>query len=119
MKRKNGMNTEEVFMNLDHEKKLKSMNELRERKDRVKKGELQFKDMLESSGRLSYFTELFEGIPLNEQNIEVEGFPNPTEAYFFKKGREIAEKLVRNNIATIENYGEFCKVETGKIRNGR
>ena len=32
---------------------------------------------------------------------------------------EIAEKLVRNNIATMENYADFCKVETGIYRNGR
>ena len=114
-----GINISKTVESINQEVKLQHLDQIRQRNAKVKKEELPFKDMLESSGRLSYFTELFEGIPLNEQNIEVEGFPNPTEAYFFKKGREIAEKLVRNNIATIENYGEFCKVETGKIRNWR
>ena len=54
-----------------------------------------------------------------EEAIEVEGIVNPKESYFFNKGREIAEKLVRNNIANMENYADFCKVETKKTRNGR
>ena len=89
------------------------------KKCRSKKEELPFKDALESAGRLSYFTEVFEGISLADQKIEVEGIVNPKESYFFNNGREIAEKLVRNNIANMENYADFCKVETRKTRNGR
>ena len=100
----------------------KKIEKLYEQKSRVKKltpGELTYKDELESAGRLSYFTEVFEGIPLEEQPIEVKGFGSPINSTFFAKGREMAEKLVRNNIATMENYADFCKVETGVYRNGR
>lgn len=100
----------------------KRIEKLYEQKNRLKKptpGELICKDELESAVRLSYFTELFEGVPLAEQQIEVKDFANPINSIFFAKGREIAEKLVRNNIATMENYADFCKVETGIYRNGR
>ncbi len=100
----------------------KRIEKLYEHKNRLKKpapGELTYKDELESAGRLSYFTEVFEGVPLAEQQIEINGFANPKKAYFFNKGREIAERLVKNNVATMENYADFCKVETGIYRNGR
>lgn len=119
MKTIRGINVSKTVDSMKQEIRLQHLDQIRQRKARAKKEELPFKDALESSGRLSYFTEVFEGISLEEQNIEVEGFPNPTESYFFQKGREIADRLVKNNIATMENYGEFCKVETGKVRNGR
>ena len=111
--------TREVISNMEFDKKIQKLHEEKSRIKPLKQGELTHKDELESAGRLSYFTEVFEGISLEEQKIEVEGFPNPTESLFFQKGREIAGRLVRNNVATMENYGGFCKVETGKVRNGR
>ena len=63
---------------------------------------------LEIKGRISYFTEVFEGIPLDKQEIEVENVSNPKEAKFFKIGRNIAKRLVDANVANMDNYGEFC-----------
>ena len=119
MERLRGINVSKVADSITMENRLKKLSANRERNAGVKKEELPFKDALESAGRLSYFTEVFKGISLAEQQIEVEGIVNPKESYFFNKGREIAEKLVRNNIATMENYADFCKVETGIYRNGR
>lgn len=119
MERLRGINVSKAADSIRIEEQLKKLAATRERNSECKKKELPFKDALESVGRLSYFTELFEGISLADQQIEVEGIVNPKEAYFFNKGREIAEKLVKNNIANMENYADFCKVQTRKIRNGR
>lgn len=116
---KKGINASQVMGALEYEKKLCKMNATRERIAKVPSGEILYKDELESAGRLSYFTEVFEGISLEEQQIEINGFDKPKEAYFFNKGREIAERLAKNNIANMENYADFCKVETGVYRNGR
>ena len=119
MRTNKGVNVSKVADSIIIENRLKKLSANRERNSGVKKEELPFKDALESAGRLSYFTEVFEGISLVEQQIEVEGIVNPKESYFFNKGREIAEKLVRNNIANMENYADFCKVETKAYRNRR
>ena len=119
MRTNKGINVSKVADSIIMENRLKKLSANRERNAGIKKEELPFKDALESAGRLSYFTEVFEGISLAEQQIEVKDFANPINSIFFAKGREIAEKLVRNNIATMENYADFCKVETGIYRNGR
>ena len=119
MERLKGINVSKVADSIIIENRLKKLAATRERNAGIKKEELSLKDELESAGRLSYFTEVFEGISLEQQQIEVEGIVNPKESYFFNKGREIAEKLVKNNIANMENYADFCKVETRKTRNGR
>ena len=102
MERLRGINVSKVADSITMENRLKKLSANRERNAGVKKEELPFK-----------------GISLADQKIEVEGIVNPKESYFFNKGREIAEKLVRNNIANMENYADFCKVETRKTRNGR
>ncbi len=119
MRTKKGINVSKATDSIRIEERLKKLAANKDRNLGAKNEELTFKDALESAGRLSYFTELFEGISLEEQQIEIEGFINPKEAYFFNKGREIAEKLVRNNIANMENYADFCKVETKAYRNRR
>lgn len=119
MRTNKGINVSKVADSIIMENRLKKLSANKERNAGVKKEELPFKDALESAGRLSYFTEVFEGISLADQKIEVEGIVNPKESFFFNNGREIAEKLVRNNIANMENYADFCKVETRKTRNGR
>ena len=119
MERLRGINVSKVADSIRIEEQLKKLAATRERNARIRKEERPFKDTLESEGRLSYFTEIYGGISLEKQKIEVEGIVNPKESYFFNRGREIAEKLVRNNIANMENYADFCKVETRKTRNGR
>lgn len=119
MRTKKGINVSKAADSIRIEERLKKLAANKDRNLGAKNEELTFKDALESAGRLSYFTELFEGISLEKQKIEVEGIVNPKESYFFNRGRDIAERLVRNNIANMENYADFCKVETSKTRKGR
>ncbi len=111
--------TKEVIGEIAFEEELKELNAHKERTGKLSANELAYKDAIESAGRLSYFTEVFEGTSLEEQQIQVEGYGDPKNSLLFKRGREIAERLVRNNIANMENYADFCKVETGIYRNGR
>ena len=86
MRTNKGVNVSKVADSIIMENRLKKLSANRERNAGIKKEELPFKDALESAGRLSYFTEVFEGISLADQKIEVEGIVNPKESYFFNKG---------------------------------
>ena len=73
MRTNKGINVSKVADSIIMENRLKKLSANRERNAGIKKEELPFKDALESAGRLSYFTEVFEGISLADQKIEVEG----------------------------------------------
>ena len=111
--------TRDLVNDMNFDKRIEKLYEQKNRVKKLEPGELTYKDEIESAGRLSYFTEVFEGVPLENQNPEIEGYGDPRKSVIFDKGREIAERLVRNNIANMENYTDFCKVETSKARKGR
>ena len=73
MRTNKGVNVSKVADSIIMENRLKKLSANKERNAGIKKEELPFKDALESAGRLSYFTEVFEGISLADQKIEVEG----------------------------------------------
>lgn len=100
-------NTRDVISDMRLEKKLEKLDAQRTR-SKIPYKELTHREELEIKGRISYFTEVFEGIPLDKQEIEVENVSNPKEAKFFKIGRNIAKRLVDANVANMDNYGEFC-----------
>lgn len=97
----------EVVNDMRLEEKLEKLHAQKTR-NKIPSEELTHREELEIKGRISYFTEVFEGIPLDKQEIEVENVSNPKEAKFFKIGRNIAKRLVDTNVANMDNYGEFC-----------
>lgn len=119
MERKKGINVSNTLTDMKNEIRLKKLYEQKDKLKKLSDIERQYKSEIENAGRVSYFTEVFEGVPLENQNPEIEGYGDPRKSVIFDKGREIAERLVRNNIANMENYTDFCKVETGVYRNGR
>lgn len=119
MERKRGINVSNTLTDMKNEIRLKKLYEQKDKLKKLSDIEKQYKSEIENAGRVSYFTEVFENIPLENQNPEIEGYGDPRTSVIFDKGREIAERLVRNNIANMENYADFCKVETSKTRKGR
>ena len=97
----------EVVNYMRLEEKLEKLDAQRTR-SKIPYKELAHKEELEIKGRISYFTEVFEGISLDKQEIEVEDIANPKEAKFFVIGRNVAKRLVDSNVANMDNYGEFC-----------
>lgn len=99
--------TRDVISDMKLEKKLEKLDAQRTG-SKIPYKELAHKEELEIKGRISYFTEVFEGIPLDKQEIEVEDIANSKEAKFFVIGRNVAKRLVDSNVANMDNYGEFC-----------
>ena len=119
MSSQSGNRIKGIIMSEETERRLANMAARKANQVRINESEMPFKEQLEGAGRLSYFQEVFENIPLEAQIIEVPGFPDPKNAEFFKVGRQIAAKLVRNNIANLENYGKYSQVEAKHPRKGR
>ncbi len=111
-------NANRVGSDAKFEKELKRKYEIKNSVS-VDRNEIKYKKILESAGRRSYFTELFEGVPLEEQFIEVEGFDNPKESKIFNNGRVIAKRLVDNGIANMDNYYDFCDGYSARKSKGR
>lgn len=67
------------------------------------------KSQLTELGKICYFIETFDNIPLSEQKIEAVGpFEDPRESKSFQQGYKTAEAFVKNGF-TKENYHSFVE----------